>query len=451
MAIDRLRRPPAGKLHGVTKSKPAKPARVEDAAGADGLAPTQTAPKVDTGGGPARAYVPRGSGSSVQGDWLPGGRQTSAELFAEKLKNLAPGGAPALVGPPKGATVAKPGEQSLIGLKDDYFDPKASYEENLATLKREGIPRFALLSEQERAHETAFIDAVMKDPETHLAGAGRLALEEKPPLPMFEVDAMKRLYDPYGRDKKPASADERALRLEINHALHPTAVAVARLAFLKQLDELAKLPDDDPHKSVMVTCGGCAAGKSDMFKMIARLRGDLPFGAVWDAAGEGDARENQWILEACKSRGITAQFGFAAASPMTRYNDVLARSEAVGRVVDVATFTNSYVEGSKNMKAFMESPQYKAAEQSGWAHTLVVDVGEYDTKTRTYPDAHAVREGEARSSDIPTPPPTREVFAKALEVLEGYAQRRAEQGKSNTEVLTGALVQAAKFVQMGAV
>lgn len=458
MAIEGFKRPGVAKAPAELKTakteQPAPLEKLEKVAKApppDAMSASEAPKKVDTQGATARPEQPQVRESRIAGDWLAGKADNSAAAFAATLKKLVPEGAPTLSGPPAGASVAKAGEQSLIGLKDDYFDPKASFETNLAKLKSEGIPRFALLSESERKHETAFIDAVMKDPETHLAGADRLSVQEKPTLPMFEVDAVKRLYEPYGLEKKPKTPEERALRLEVNHALHPTAVAVARLAFLKKLDDLAKLPDGDPHKSVLVTCGGCAAGKGDIFKIIERLKGDLPFGAVWDAAGEGDARENKWILEACQSRGITAQFGFAAANPMTRYNDVLARSEATGRVVDVVTFTNSYVEGAKNMKAFMESAEYKAAEERGWAHTLVVDVGEFDLRSFSYPNAHAVRDGDARPSDVPETPSTREVLAKALETLEEYTAKRARVGKDNTEVLKGALVQAAKFVQMGAV
>jgi hypothetical protein len=435
--------PPAPAAVPAAKTEAKKPGGPADALGT----PVQS-PKVETSGKQHNPEVAKGSASRVSGDWLSGGADSPAERFAAAMKKLCPNVDPELVGPPANTAVAKSGEASLIGLQDDFFDPKASYAQNVEKLKQEGIPGFGLLSKLERKHETQFADAVRRDPETYVAGAQALAKAEL--IPTYEVDAMKRMHEPYGTGKKPAHPEQRALRLGINHALHPTAVAVARLAFLQKLDELKNLPDGDPKKSVFVTNGGCAAGKGSMTEILKRINGDLPFGAVWDAAGEGDGRENKWILDACASRGIKALFGYGAADPISRYNDVLARSESSGRVVDVLTFTNSYVEGAKNMKAFLDSAEYKAAAAKGLASALVVEVGAFDVASMSYKDAHPVGGGDAGAQHIPGTPSPRQVFSAALDVLEKYTAKRAAEGKSNDEVLMGALVPVQKFAQMGA-
>jgi hypothetical protein len=180
--------------------------------------------------------------SPIQGDWL-GSSKSLAEQILDGVAKLYPGHDPRLVPAPIGATVTKPGQSSFIGLEDGYFDAKASYEENLEHLKKVGIPRFPWLSKLEREHETEFARAVQKNPEHYVEGAEILAHET--PIPTYEVDAMKRMHEPYGTGAKPENGNERALRLEINHALHPAAAAIAQLAFLKKLDALAKLPDED--------------------------------------------------------------------------------------------------------------------------------------------------------------------------------------------------------------
>jgi hypothetical protein len=428
---------PATQAAPVAKTEAKKPAGPADAMGK-----SVEAPKVETSGKMNKPELSAGSGSRLSGDWLSGGTPSAADLYSAAVSKLLPGMRTELVGPPAGATVAKTGDSSFIGLKDDYFDPKASYETNLALLKKEGIPRFALLSSSERAHETAFADAVQKNPEHFVEGAEILASKEA--IPTYEVDAEKRQYDPYGGGKKPANPEERALRLAVNHALHPSAVAVARLAFLKKLDELEKLPAGDAKKSVFVTNGGCAAGKGSLSEILKRMQGDLKFGAVWDAAGEGDSRENSWILDACASRGIKATFGYGAADPTSRYYDVLKRSEDSGRVVDVLTFTSSYVQGAKNMKSFLESPEFKAAEKNNLAAALTVDIGAFNVEKRSYADAKPIADGS-----VPNTPNMKDVFGSALGILDKYTAARTAEGKSNDEVLQGALAPVAKFAAMG--
>src|SRR5207237_503182 len=182
----------------------------------------------------------------------------------------------------------------------------------------------------------------------------------------FEVDGAKKLYAAYGAERGPKTPEELDVRATANHALHPSAVAVARCAFLQALDELAKLPPEDPRRAVFVTNGGCAAGKGSLTEIVkGSSGGKFNFGAVWDAAGEGDAQENGWILAAARARGLKVTYGFVESDPLLTYNGVLERAQGTGRIVDPVTFARSYVKGQENMREFLDSPEYKAAVARG--------------------------------------------------------------------------------------
>lgn len=454
MAIDKTSRRPVSvppKVSGaasITEPKPAKTATTKPAGPADAVgAPVVAHPA-------SRAQQVGGAiATSVRGDWL-GGSQSGRELISAALARHGLAGS-SDVPPPAGAKVhqAQLGAAALISPATGQLDPRASAAENLARLKKEGIPRFPGLSAAERAHETAFASEVEADPKHFIEGAMILARNDKLDTSIFEVDAMKRLYGPYGQGPKPENADERALRGTMNHALHPTAVTVARLAFLAKLDELGALPEGDPKRQVFVTNGGCAAGKGSLTDVVKQQRGDIPFGAVWDAAGEGDALENAWILEACQSRGLKTVFGFVENNPMIKYQDVIARGDLTGRIVDVATFTNSYVEGAKNMRAFLESPAYRNAQAQGMTETFGVYTGRFDPASLTdpskpqYPDLHLLgNDGIIGAADVPRPASKTEVLAECIATTEkALAQKRAK-GEPTDTLLQGALQSAQKFI-----
>ncbi len=289
------------------------------------------------------------------------------------------------------------------------------------------------------------------DPALYIAGAELLAKNQTHKSSIFEVDSMKRMYAPYGVGERPTHKDERKLRLTMNHPLHPTAVAVGQLAFLKKLDALAKLAPEDPRRQIFVTNGGVAAGKGSLNDILKLKEGDVPFGATWDTAGEGDSRENAWILEACEARGLTVLFGYAAADAKQRYEDVLRRQSDTGRVADVMTFTNSFSEGRQNMKAFLESPQYLAAAEKGVASAYVVNVGEWDGERRIYKDTVLLGAGsDVKASLLPELPPKAEIFTSALQWLEGWAQNQQAHHHPAADVLKGALGVDEKFIRAGA-
>ncbi len=357
--------------------------------------------------------------------------------------------------PDQVVTAPKRGETPLIGLHPDHFDARLSADDMAAQLAKGGMPRQPKLSASERAAETSFADWVEKHP--HLAKHDALEMAKAigtPDQPIFEVDAMKRLLPEYGQGSKPATDAERAYRLENNHALHPTAVAIARMAFTDRLDALAKLPDGHPLKQIFVTSGGCAAGKGDLTGIVKDAMGDkATFGAVWDAAGEGDAGENAWVLKAAQARGLKVVYGYAEADPVTRYQSVLERAGGSGRVVDVMTFINSYVDGAVEMRRFMDSPEYKQAVADGQVSAFGIAPGEFnraslsDKSQKAYPDVKPLNAtGEFEAQHVGAPADRQKALEASLKILEDFVTRERANGKDPTAVAKGALENALKFL-----
>lgn len=345
---------------------------------------------------------------------------------------------------------------ALISLPANFYPPAATAKAGLEQLTGAGIPRLRHLSAEERAVETRVAMTVERAPERALEGARRLATAAgSAAQPVFEVDAVKHLFEGYGIGRAPASPEEMRFRLTRNHALHPAAVAVARLAFIERLDALQSLPAGDPGRVIFVTGGGCAAGKGDLFSMARSTLGpDVRFGAIWDAAGEGNALENAWILAAARARGLAVVFGWAEADPAMRYDAVLARAALSGRVVDVLTFVDSYVQGGAVFRRFLESPEYRAAQAAGQATSFGVAPGDFDPASLVdrskpaYPQARALnRLGEPlRPGNLAAPPDRLGSLQAALRVLETHLERARAAGRQTDDLLQGALGNTLKFL-----
>jgi len=357
--------------------------------------------------------------------------------------------------PGRPVTQPKQGETPLIGLHTNFFDPESSADELTAQLSQQGVPRQQRLSPEEREAESAFAGWVQANP--RLAKERALLLAQgigNADQPIFEVDAMKRLMPDYGPDSKPADEAERKFRLEQNHALHPSAVAVARLAFTARLDELAALPDEDPRKQILITNGGCGAGKSVLTQAVKDGMGDeATFGAVWDAAGEGDALENAWILKAAQARGLKVVVGYAEADPITRYKGVLERAASKGRVVDVLTFINSYCDGATEVRRFMESEEYQRAVAEDQAVAFGVAPGEVnraaftDKSQKIFPDMRQLNpDGPMEAQHLGAAPDKQAALEASLQILEDYVEDERAAGRDPTIVARGALENALKFL-----
>jgi hypothetical protein len=173
---------------------------------------------------------------------------------------------------------------------------------------------------------------------------------------------------------------------------------------------------------------------------------------VWDAAGEGDAKENQWVLAACKERGIKTVFGFAANDATQKYKDVLERGAMSGRIVDVVTFANSYVEGTKQMNAFLQSPEYQEAAKAGMVNAVGVFTGRFDVASLknpelpAYPDLKTLgNDGLIKAGDLPPTPDVATIIETSIAELNRFVAAKKEAGQNTDMVVGAALGLALKF------
>lgn len=254
-------------------------------------------------------------------------------------------------------------QRSRVGVPGDSVPPPPRIPRlpNLTADERYAEDRFA--TEFERNPDKVAGD-YMKDVEKEYEkamkeGREKLAAKGKNPddfatCRVFETDAAKSLsgdYNPQGVSKQ-ENLDAKG---RYNAAVHQTANAIVKKAFVKYLDEIAKGPEDK--KRVLVTSGGCGSGKGyAVGNVLGNVMGKV--GATWDAAGEQNATENQWIMDECKKRGIRPTYVFVHADPTTSWEDpvggVIQRAKGKGRMVDARLFAESYTEGAKNFKAFMD-------------------------------------------------------------------------------------------------
>ncbi len=235
-----------------------------------------------------------------------------------------------------------------------------------------GIGRLPNLNEKQREVEARFAEAYVSDPDKmarkYLKALRKRKVGEYPNV--FATDDVKALNGDWnpsniGMGEKLDKKTKKAMA-KYNAAIHQTANAVAKRAFLIYLDEVvADLPEEQ--RSVLVTNGGCAAGKGSSVRRAGdpeeAHHGLLPVaeqvGAIWDAAGEQNATENAWVYEECRKRGIKPIFAYVWADPETTWDHpdrgVIRRAIKKGRMVDARLFADSYALGAKNMKAFVDT------------------------------------------------------------------------------------------------
>ena len=214
------------------------------------------------------------------------------------------------------------------------------------------VPRLPNLTSEERAVEGRFADAFEADP-AGMADAFYDVAEKNHFI--FETDAAKSMMpewtrpdlppDEKGKPIHPERAQARAL---YNTALHQTANAVVKRAFMRRLDEIAKMPEGE--RKILVTSGGVAGGKGSALGARPELAQSVA--ATWDAAGEQNGTENPWLMEECEKRGIKPVFLFVAADPLATWPGAVDRAKSIGRMVDARLFADSYAHGAKNFSAF---------------------------------------------------------------------------------------------------
>lgn len=232
------------------------------------------------------------------------------------------------------------------------------------------IPRMPNLTGPEREAETRFANAFLDHPEEMIAeydrGRNNVVGHDKDGKPIYEIgdapnifntDDCKLLspdYNPQGGSLE----DNLSAKGVFNLAVHQTANALAKRAFLKYLDDqVSKLPPE--RRFVLVTSGGVAAGKGYALQNVPDTKSlSDQAGAIWDAAGEQNATENPWVLEECEKRGLKAIFAFIHADPKETWENpkrgVVERAGKKGRMVDARLFADSYTIGAKNFKAFSD-------------------------------------------------------------------------------------------------
>lgn len=211
------------------------------------------------------------------------------------------------------------------------------------------IPKLPNLTKHERAVEQKFMDAFMSDPDGMAHKYRDLISKTSKPY-TFETDQAKCLSDDWNDTDLDTQMKKRQLH---NNALHQTANAIVKRAFLQHLNTLK------PGDNVLVTVGGCGSGKGYTLKnteLGKNLTAEAK--AVWDSAGDQNATENPWILEECEKRGLKVTYAYVAGDPKVSWADPnrgvvkRAHDNSDGRMVDAAVFADSYVMGAKNHHAF---------------------------------------------------------------------------------------------------
>lgn len=211
------------------------------------------------------------------------------------------------------------------------------------------VPLLPNLTKRERRAERDFVERFESDP-NGMAQKYRdyIAKTDKPYT--FETDQAKMLSDDWVDEDLEKQMKKRQ---SYNNALHQTANAIVKRAFLQHLDTLS------PGDNVLVTVGGCGSGKGYTLKNTELGKGlTAQAKAVWDSAGDQNATENPWILDEAQKRGLTVTYAYVAGDPKVAWADpgrgvvTRAHDPKDGRMVDAAVFADSYVIGARNHHAF---------------------------------------------------------------------------------------------------
>lgn len=237
-----------------------------------------------------------------------------------------------------------------------------------------GIPRLANLTKEEQEVQDSFANDFEQKSEEMTNDFLDIVKSGKKP-PTFGTDDAKILSAAWSGDEGEDRSSRRAL---FNTALHQTANAIAKRAFMKHLDSMEK------GQSILVTVGGCGAGKGYSLKNVpVAQEAASKCHAVWDSAGDQNATENPWIQEEAEKRGLNVTYVFVNADPEVSWADPArgaikrANDPKDGRMVDAYVFADSYAIGAKNHAAFADANKdnpnaaFLYIDSAGKAPTLV--------------------------------------------------------------------------------
>jgi 8-oxo-dGTP diphosphatase len=217
------------------------------------------------------------------------------------------------------------------------------------------IGRLPNLTETERRIEGAFIHKYESNPDgvanTFRQEVHRVAKEKGQP-PTFGTDDAKSMATAWSAKNIETRAENRA---RLNLVLHQTANAIAKRAFVHELNDLK------PGDEIMVTAGGCGAGKGyslDNVPEVKAIRDKCK--AIWDSAGDQCATEHAWVQKEAEARGIKVHYVYVHADPYDSWANPergvvqRARKPTDGRMVDAKVFADSYARGARNHWEFQE-------------------------------------------------------------------------------------------------
>ena len=214
------------------------------------------------------------------------------------------------------------------------------------------IPRLPGLTEEESKVQEAFASDFEKNQKAMTDDFLGIVLDGKKP-PTFGTDDAKILSAAWAG---PPGEDRSKRRATMNLALHQTANAIAKRAFVKHLKTLKK------GDKILVTVGGCGAGKGySLGNVDAAKKVADSCQAVWDSAGDQNATENPWIQKEAEKLGLKVAYVFVNANPEVSWADpnrgVIKRANNPedGRMVDAMVFADSYAIGARNHAAFAEA------------------------------------------------------------------------------------------------
>jgi hypothetical protein len=219
------------------------------------------------------------------------------------------------------------------------------------------IRRLANLTGKAKAAESHFADEFEQDPDGMAEKAHILftASLKEGDAPVFETDACKKLSPYWQSTDLEQNLDKRSKnRATLNTALHQTANAICKKAFLHHLDTMER------GQEILVTVGGCGAGKGFALKNVPQaLELKNRANVVWDSAGDQNATENPWILQEARKRGLRVAFVFVHSDPKVSWADPgrgvvkRAQDQNDGRMVDAKVFADSYALGARHHAAFI--------------------------------------------------------------------------------------------------
>jgi hypothetical protein len=317
----------------------------------DGWAPFDARPAAAL-----NAFCPTGPGGGIDPTCSPKGAGRAGAAKPDTKPKTRAGGvkAEATTPPPPPAGAA--------------YTPKLTADHNrdgVTDFARVGVPadtipppppigRLPNLTRRERKVEKAFITAYEDDPDgvARKFAATVKSLTKPGDPPTFGTDDAKILTDAWTHPDPRVRSQNRAT---LNVALHQTANAIAKRAFVNHLDTLK------PGDEILVTVGGCGAGKGYALKNVPEaLEMKTRSKAVWDSAGDQNATENPWVQREAERRGLKVNYVYVHADPRKSWADpergVVKRAADPndGRMVDAYVFADSYALGARNHQAFMD-------------------------------------------------------------------------------------------------